>query len=331
MTCEVLASLVAQHLRLSGPAATFAWQGGEPTLAGLDFFRQVVSYQARYGSKGQMVANSLQTNGLVLNQDWARFLSQYHFLVGVSLDGPEEIHNLWRVDPWGRGSFASALAAIMLLRRYSVEINALAVVHHYSVSSPERVLNFFFDMGLRYVQFVPVLDRRPDGSLTEYSLSDDEYGEYLCRLFDVWYNTGHPQMSVRLFDNLIAIAAGQPSQLCEIGGDCDSYYVVEYNGDVYPCDFFVAEPYSLGNLMRQPLLALLTSERRRSFAQSRRQISGECSSCRWWPICRSGCLRYRHAADGSTIGKNYFCGAMCTFLSHAWERIEQLAAKIRPD
>ena len=339
MAREVLASLVAQHLRLAGPVASFAWQGGEPTLAGLDFFRQVVSFQSRYGASGQVVANALQTNGLALDRDWARFLAEYRFLVGVSLDGPAEWHDPWRADPSGRGSFAPTLAALRLLRRYGVETNVLAVVHRYNAGLPEFLLDFFCDTGLRHLQFVPALDRGPDGSFTEYSLSSDQYGEFLCRLFDAWYNGGRPQVSIRLFDNLVAIAAGQGSHLCELGGGCGSYYVVEYNGDVYPCDFFVAEPYELGNLVHQPLPSILAGVRRRGFEQARQSSPPECLPCRWQPICRSGCLRYRYAADGSVRGKpavrfsatgsNYFCGAMRTFLSHTWARVELLAETAR--
>lgn len=321
MSREVLAALVAQHLRLS-PGATFAWQGGEPTLAGLDFFRAVVAYQARYGARGQIVANALQTNGLALDKDWARLLADYRFLVGLSLDGPQDVHDAWRSGPDG-GSFADVMAALALLRRYRVETNILAVVHRHNAGDIERSYRFLAEAGQRFLQFVPVVDRLPGGGLTEWSLAPGQWGECLCRLFDLWYSGGSPEVSVRLFDNLVAVAAGLPAESCEMLPRCDAYYVVEHNGDVYPCDFFVAPEQRLGNLLRQPLRDVLLGEARERFAAARRRLMlPECHDCRWLHLCHGGCPRYR--VDGAA----YLCDDMRRFYDYAWGRIAAVAARL---
>jgi uncharacterized protein len=328
MPRETLAALIAQHMRLPGPAAVFGWQGGEPTLAGLDFFRQVVNYQQRYGASGQIVANALQTNGVALDADWARFLARYRFLVGVSLDGPAEVHDRWRPAASGAPTYERVMAALAVLKRYRVETNVLAVVHAANWDRPEGTLAFFYEQGLRHLQFVPAVDRLPDGSLAEHSLPPEAYGEFLCRLFDAWYQDGHPEISIRYFDNLVGIAAGQGNEMCELGARCDTYYVVEHNGDVYPCDFFVDEPRRLGNLVRQPITEILGGPRRRAFADARQVIEDECRTCQWLPMCHGGCLRYRYVSSGSLTGPNWMCRATVTFLEHAWGRIQALATTL---
>lgn len=328
MSRETLAALVGQHLRLPGPAAVFGWQGGEPTLAGLDFFRQVVNFQKRYGTSGQVVCNALQTNGMALDADWARFLARYRFLVGVSLDGPPEVHDRWRPTHSGAPTYERVMAGISILRQYRVETNILAVVHAANAHLAETTLAFFHEQGLRHLQFVPAVDRLPDGSLAEHSVAPAAYGDFLCRLFDAWYQDGHPEVSIRLFDNLVGIAAGHPSEMCELAARCDSYYVVEHNGDVYPCDFFVDRPRYLGNLLHEPVTQILKSSRREAFASSRASLSDGCADCTWLPMCHGGCLRYRFASTGSLTGPNWMCEATIMLLEHAWERICALAAAL---
>jgi len=330
MSLEVLASVVAQHMRLAGPVATFGWQGGEPTLAGLDFFKQVVGLQQRFGHGGQIVANALQTNGLALDADWARFLAQYRFLVGISLDGPREVHDAWRVDPVGRGSFDRVMTAMRLLRRYHVETNVLAVVHRHNADRVETIMAFFHDQNVNFLQFVPALDRYPEQGITEYSITSTQYGEFLCRLFDLWYNNGKPEVSIRLFDNLLAVASGRPAEMCELAPRCDSYYVVEYNGDVYPCDFFVTTDNRLGNLMETPTEQILQSPRRTAFATGKEHLPEQCQECTWVGICHGGCLRFRYATSGNLKGSNYLCQAMRTFLEHSWDRLTTLASQVQP-
>lgn len=327
MSRELLSGLVAQHLRHSPDVAAFAWQGGEPALAGLDFYRQAVAYQARYGASGQLVSNSLQTNGLALDDEWGRFLARYRFLVGLSLDGPAEVHDAWRQDAQGRGSHAQAVAGLRLLRRHGVAANVLAVVHRHSTLDPERLLGFFHDEGVSRVQFIPALDR-VRGSLADHAVEPQQYADFLCALFDAWYNGGRPEVSVRLFDNLVARAAGLRPEMCELGGRCDSYVVVEYNGDVYPCDFFVAPEHYLGNIGQQPLSAILAAEGRLRFVFAREQVDEECSECPWLDICAGGCLRYRVAGEGVLQGRNYLCSATRAILEHAWDRLQLMASTL---
>jgi len=354
MTSPVLASLIAQHMRQAGPVATFAWQGGEPTLAGLAFFRQAVAFQSRYGRQGQAVANALQTNATLLDREWARLLERYRFLVGVSLDGPRQFHDPWRPTSQGAPSYDDVMRGITLLRTFGVAINVLAVVHAGNCSRPEERLAFFAENRLLHLQFIPAVDWLEDGSLAPPSLHPQAWAEFLCGLFDAWYNDGRAMLSIRLFDNLVSLAAGLPAETCEMLPLCDQYYVVEYNGDVYPCDFFVSAPNRLGNLVSQPLSDILNSDQARRFASAKGDLPAACSGCRWLPICQGGCPRFRRPAPvpgspemappspeplacarasgpiSASPKTMYLCGAMQLFLDHAWDRIQRLARNAIP-
>jgi uncharacterized protein len=244
------------------------------------------------------------------------------------------------------------MGAIGLLRSYGVATNILAVVHAGNCANPEDSLSFFTENNLTHLQFIPAVDRNPDGTLAEHSLSASQWGEYLCRLFDAWYNEGHPWVSIRLFDNLIALAAGRPAETCEMMSSCDQYYVAEHNGDVYPCDFYVFEPYRLGSLVSRPLVEIVNSDKARKFARAKNDLPTACTDCRWLAACQGGCPRLRlpderqaQLAGGDsrrTLSDNagraspvtampegaYLCQANRVFLEHTFERIKRLAAGI---
>ena len=253
----VLAAFMRQYMEYVADAhvASFAWQGGEPTLAGLDFFERVVALEAESASGGMTIANALQTNAVLLDDRWGEFLRQYSFLVGVSLDGPEEVHDSIRRDRGGHGSFRRVMAGIEALRRHQVEFNILCVVGPHNVGRARDLMRFFRAEGFSHLQFIPAMafqSVEPDVP-AEYLITPTEYGDFLVELFDEWYQQGFPTVSVRTFDSIIQSYLGIPNDLCIYSERCDSGIVVEYNGDVYPCDFYVHPGWRLGNIMEESL------------------------------------------------------------------------------
>lgn len=332
MSDEVLEALVRQTMALSGQHASFSWQGGEPTLMGLQFFERVVSLQHQYG-RGRAVSNGLQTNATLLNDEWGRFLRRYRFLVGVSLDGPDVMHDAHRVDHAGQGSFQRVLHGVNILRRHDVAFNILAVLTRQNAGDPETLFRFFLAQDLRHLQFIPCAEPDPvTHDLAPFSISADEYGEFLCRIFDLWLKDGQPTAYVRFFDELlIAYVTGQhPS--CLHRERCGDYVVVEHNGDVYACDFFVEPAWRLGNLSETPLLELLQGERFKAFRQRKQGLAAECLRCEYLSLCHGGCPKYRLLANGDIASPDYFCAAYRRFFAHSAPTMRALAWRVtQPD
>ena len=330
MSPKVLRAFLRQYMLLAGPTPSFGWQGGEPTLAGLDFFRQVVKLQQRFGVSGQAVGNGLQTNGLLINPEWAHFLAQYNFLVGVSLDGPREVHNHYRYNAAGHGSWQRVMGALGLLHQYGVAFNILAVINNLTAQRPADIYSFFREQGFDFLQFIPCVERDPQsGEMAPFSVTPQQYGDFLCELFDLWWNDGEPEASIRTFENLLAPYLGQDGESCEHRERCGSYVVIEYNGDVYPCDFFVSKEWWLGNLLDTPLSQIIKSARAEEFSRVKEGPYAECEACPWDFICHHGCPRYRLGADGRFGQYHYLCSALKQFYTHADGRFRELATRIR--
>ena len=310
--------------------ASFAWQGGEPALAGLAFFERAVALQARHARPPMTIANSLQTNATLIDDAWATFLGTYDFLVGVSLDGPRQVHDALRQDVRGQGSFDRVLAGTRRLTAAGVAVNALAVVGPHNVGRPAELLAFLRDEGLSYVQFIPCMDFQGDDPHRppSFTVTPRQYGEFLVRLFDAWYNDGRPLVSVRLFDNFLQTYLGLPNELCVHGERCDSALIVEHNGDAFPCDFYVHADWRLGNVLERPLAAIATDARRLAFADGKRALPSECAACRWAGLCRGGCQRNRpRLADGSSR-PDVLCESYRALLEHADERFRALRDRV---
>ncbi len=320
MDDRTLRAMIASHMESAGRCASFGWQGGEPLLAGIDFFQKAVSYQEQYGSSGQLVSNNLQTNGTLLNDDWAKFFRRYNFFIGVSLDGPEAFHDAYRRFAGGNSSFRQALAGIQVLRKHQVDFSILTVVNDVTARKPRELYDFFLRQGIFRLQFIPCVEvDKKRGEKTDYSVGVKDYGEFLCSLFDVWYNKGNPAASIRLFENVLAIFAGLESEICEFHDRCGTYAVVEHNGDVYPCDFFVEEKWLLGNLVEEPLAEIIRSRKAETFNSAKQLSSSPCGRCPWNALCRCGCQHYR-----TKEGENYFCAAYNEFFSYTYKRFNRL-------
>ena len=315
MSPEVLDTLIQQGMALERRHATFGWQGGEPTLAGLDFFQRVVELQKKYGTSGQAVSNGMQTNGLLLDPDWARFLREYHFLVGISLDGPARYHDHYRTFLNGSPTQERVMQVCRMLRQYRVEFNILAVVNRLTANHGAEIYDYFVSQGFDFLQFIPCVEIDPaTGELTDFAVSPEQFGDFLCAVFDRWYNGGNPQTSIRDFEAILAVYLGQPAPLCCYQEHCGSYVVVEYNGDLYPCDFLVREDLYLGNLMETSLEEVFASAALKRFAEAKADPRPECQACAWLPYCHQGCPRFVHAIGHR---QHYLCRAYQRFFAHS--------------
>lgn len=330
MKDDILEKFIASVMEYSaGGPCIFSWQGGEPLLAGIDFYKKVVELQSFYGKNGQIVSNTVQTNGILIDEQFMEFFGKYNVFVGLSLDGPADIHNFYRKYPSGRGTFKEVMAKARLMRKNKIEFNVLSTIGEETSEYPEKIYKFLVSEGFRYLQFIPAVDRKR-GKVRNFSLKPETYGEFLCRLFDVWWNNGKPAASVRFFDNIMEILIGLEPGACSLKKRCGEYLVVEHNGDVYPCDFFVNPSFKIGNVADTPF-SLLVEKASNSFGIYKKEASqDECSECRWQFICNNGCLWHRWVASGDIKNgaADYFCAAYKRFFAHSIEKLEVLAGKI---
>lgn len=334
MSLRILEETISQGLQQAPQHISFCWQGGEPTLMGLPFFRKVVEFQKKYGA-GKSVGNGLQTNGVLINQEWAEFLGRYNFLVGLSLDGPEHIHDHYRFAKNGKGTWGKVNAAARVLLDSGVETNALIVVNDYSANYPEEIYQFHKEIGINYMQFIPCVETdlsMPDKA-AGFSVSAEKYGDFLNKNFDLWYadiKDRVAETSVRYFDSVFHNYVGLVAPDCTLAQVCGSYVVVEYNGDVYSCDFFVENDWKLGNVMTHRLDEMLNSSRQAEFRNMKAELPQECKICEWLEKCWGGCTKDR-IRDLRDNGVNHFCLSYKMFFEHADNRLTELAAQWKVD
>lgn len=310
MPSEVLKKILESFLSLGFEESIITWQGGEPTLAGIDFFRSAITYQQTFAGRGKTIGNALQTNGALIDQEWAHFLAQNLFLVGLSLDGPKHIHDGAR----GQGTWTKAMRAAETLRQYEVPINVLTVVHKDNADKAAEIYTFLRENDFAHLQFIPAVDFHKDGTLCPHTLSPDKYGRFLCDLFDIWLQNGDMgTVAIRFFDAVVENALGyQNCSLCSISQHCPPYLVVEWNGDVYPCDFFVNSQDKLGNVLIDSWTDIM--QRRGPFEQLKTDLPVDCHQCDWLRLCRGGCPKDRIGQDGRP--KSHLCYGYQTFFSH---------------
>ncbi len=325
MSNAVLEALIQQLMDQQTPHLSIGWQGGEPTLMGLSFYRKAVSLMERYG-QGQSVANGLQTNGLLIDREWAEFLRDYQFMVGLSIDGPEHIHNHSRSNSAGGGSWRQAVKAAALLLQHGVLVNVLTVVTPYSVQFPEEIYAFHKAQGLNYMQFIPCIETYPGGSDSS-ALNAAAYGEFLMRLFEIWladFVNGVPTTSIRWFEALLLGYAGLAPTECTLLEKCGSTLVVEHTGDVFACDFFVEPAWKLGNLLETPLISLFNSRQQTHFGGMKAALAAGCKTCAWKRQCRGGCTRDRLRSPYPD-GRSRLCEAYMSFFAYSDAHFRQLA------
>lgn len=331
---ETLETLVREAIAYADGSLTFAFQGGEPTLAGLDFFQKAVELQQKYNNKKLQIENTIQTNGLLIDEKWARFLGEHRFLVGLSLDGPKKMHDRYRKDAGGQDTFARIMHSVQLLEQYQVDYNVVTVVTNDTAKQASVLYKFWKRNHYPFVQFIPCMDeiKRQDGTQERsiYAVEPEQYGKFLCELFDLWYAdfVAGEAMDVRMFSNLAQMAAGYPAEECGMNGCCNCYFVVEGDGSVYPCDFYCMDAWKLGTV-NDGFVQMKTSEKAKAFVEASRPVCAACQECPYFSLCRGGCRRWREPFVDGKPGLNQLCSAYRMFFAHAAERMERLGVYIR--
>ncbi len=329
MSDEVLTALVEGYLQTPQPQHVFGWQGGEPLLMGFDFFRQAVDLQQKLGLPGSVVANGLQTNGTLITPDLSRLFADYRFLLGVSLDGPEPIHDHYRRNADGAGTYDRVRRGIDCLQRHEVSFNILTLVTSHPARRAEEIYRFHCAQGYRFQQYIPCVEYGMDGKAVPWTVGERDWGRFLCDLFDAWYPQDVRRISIRLFDSILARLVDDAISVCHFGTDCRQYFVVEHNGDIYPCDFFVEADWRLGNLQTDSWAELQASPLYRKFGEQKACWNSRCATCRWVGICAGDCLKHRLCGGQVAEGVSRLCGGWQMFYEHTAERFERLAEEIR--
>ena len=329
MSDEVLAKFVKDYMQLNFPVVGFAWQGGEPTLMGVDFFRRAVELQKKYGSNGQEVSNTLQTNGVLLDDNWCRFLHENKFLLGISIDGPKEFHDKYRVDHSGSGTFDKVMRGIKNCQKHKVEFSALVLLNNKNVEHPDTLFNFLIENELTYLQFIPCVETGPaTGSIADFSITPKQYGDFLCRLFDLWYEYGLEKLNIREFDSLVTYFVLGKHTICAYSKQCAGFVVIEHSGDAFCCEFFVEPEWRLGNILETPLEKLAAGSKKRTFARDKENLCNKCLVCRYLDVCRGGCMKDRARLNAEDSVENYFCESYKQFFDYTIPRFMQIAAAI---
>lgn len=328
MTLDTLEEIVKKSLEYADRNCGFAFQGGEPTLIGLDFYKELIRLQKKYNTKGVHIDNSIQTNAYHLGEDWAEFLAENHFLVGVSLDGVKLTHDAYRINAEEKETFGDIMATVELFNRYHVEYNILTVVNRRTAEKIRRIYAFYQKNHFHYLQFIACLDPLgEEPGKREYSLTPELYGQFLIDLFDLWYldlQQGK-QPYIRQFENYVSILMGYEPESCEQRGVCSIQHVIEADGSVYPCDFFVMDEYRIGNLNEDDYETIDKNGMENGFLQESLDIPDQCRQCQYYPICRGGCRRNRM---GQPDHLNYFCKSYKMFFGAALPRLQEIAARI---
>ena len=324
MSDETLEILVRRVFDEAEGEAGFAFQGGEPTLAGLDFYKKLAVLEEKYNTRRLPVQHSIQTNGTRIDDEWAAFFHDHGYLVGLSLDGDRALHDGCRLDVRGNGTFDTVLHAAKLLEKHKAEFNILCTVTNFVARHPDRVYRFFKQNGFRYLQFTPCLDSFDAKTPSPYALTAKRYASFLKTVFDRYYEDYRKgdYVSVRLFDNLVRMTRGERPEQCGMLGTCTANFILEADGSVYPCDFYMFETYRMGNIRDLPFSALRESEPARRFVDESLKTKDECASCRFFPLCHGGCRRYRE--------KNVFlfCEAYKDFFAYAAPRLVEIGRSL---
>jgi uncharacterized protein len=331
MSDEVLEQMIRGYMSTPQPAWSFGWQGGEPTLMGVPFFRRVTELQERHGRPGASVSNGLQTNATLVDDELAEHLAKYRFLVGVSIDGPAALHDVHRRTIDGRGSHQRVLRGLETLRRHGVEFNVLVLVNRANAERPADVYRYLRDLGVRYHQYIPCVEVDAAGRPQPYSVDGPSWGSFLCGIFEEWTRGDVRTVSVRQFDSVLAMLVDGLPNVCTMGTDCRQYFVVEHNGDVYPCDFFVTRELRLGNVMSDSWEDLGRSPVYAAFGEQKKLWSAECAPCPWLRVCAGDCLKHRLAGSGDPRNISLLCEGWKQFYARSMPVFEALAAGIRRD
>ena len=320
MSIELLEEYIRQYIAaVETPVVSFCWHGGEPLIAGLPFFRKAVELQRKYAN-GKRIENSLQTNGTLVNEEWCQFFYENQFLIGLSLDGTPPVHDTYRKDAGGHPTFEKVLRAAAMMQHFHVDFNILATVNHQSVGRGKEVYQFLRQLS-PFIQFLPVVEEG-------LGVTGQEYGDFMCDVYDEWRKTDIGRVYVQLFDVTLEQWCGHAASLCALGETCGDSMVVEHNGDVYCCDHFVAPEYKMGNILHpgESLSELKKSQIRFDFsARKFAELPGQCRKCQWLFLCHGGCMEHRlmNTRKGEDH-LNSFCKGYKMFFEHTESDMRQM-------
>lgn len=328
MSLETLEQVIKRAFDFAEGQCTFAFQGGEPTLIGLPFFMKMVELVKTYNTKHIKINYALQTNGYRLSKEWGIFLKKHNFLVGLSLDGTIHSHNAYRKTIAGKGTFKEIMDTAHMFNAQKVDFNILTVVNSKTATAILKIYAFYKKYNFKYLQFIPCLDPFEEASgQKDYSLTPEKYGQFLCELFDLWYSdlTQGRMISIRLFDNYIGMLKGIQPESCDMCGVCSIQHVVEADGSIYPCDFYVFEKYRLGNVFKDSLVEMHSKRMELKFIEESIVTNPECHACKYYFLCRGGCKRHRMMSGDDDYQINYFCFSYKKFFAYAEERLIRIS------
>lgn len=332
MTLETANSIITRVFETAkkNDVITFAFQGGEPTLVGKDFFKKFIELVKENNKHNIYIHYAIQTNGLLIDDEWINLFKENKFLVGISIDGDKNTHDLHRIDADKKGTWSKVTKAVTNLLNAGVDVNVLCVVTKLCARSPQKVYNSIKKLGIKHIQMIACLDplEQERGNMP-YSLLPNDYGKFLCKLFDIWYNDWKTNnyISIRLFEDFVHLALGMPPTTCATSGCCGSYYVIESDGSVYPCDFYALDEWKMGNINTNTLYELSQSPQAIKFLNNGSKKPNNCTNCRWCNICNGGCKRDWIKNDN--IFNNYFCESFKMFFEYSESRIIEIANSCR--
>ena len=318
----------------------FNWHGGEPLLAGLDFYRKAMAFQKKYAD-GKHIHNTLQTNATLITREWAEFFRANNFLIGVSLDGPQNVHDRYRGGKGGASVFDRVIKGIMELYRAGVQYNVMATVNRQSEGRGLEIYQFLKSAGTRFIQFMPVLEHTKDGLIVDpqvqgariapWSVSPEGYGRFLCDIFDYWVRNDVGKVFVNQFDAVLACWCGAQPGICALAQTCGGNSIIEHNGDLYPCDHFVYEGYKIGNVLETDLRTLMNSTKQVRFGLDKRNaLPDECLKCQWFFTCHGECPKHRfNTTDKGETGLNALCEGYKLFFSHVAPYMEKMKSLLQ--
>lgn len=331
MDDDTLERMISSFMAVPMPQHAFGWQGGEPTLMGVEFFRRATQLQQQHGREGAVVANGLQTNATLITDEFARHLAEYRFLVGVSLDGPAEIHDHYRLAINGTGSHADVLRGIGRLQEQGVEFNILVLVNDHNVTQARRVYEYLGERGYFFQQYIPCVEFGPDAAQLPFTITGRQWGDFLCELYDTWIAHDTRKVSIRLFDSIIAYLVDGARTVCNMGHNCCQYFVVEHNGDIYPCDFFVESDLRIGNIADMSWQEAADSGVYRNFGARKAAWNEACDTCPHLTICAGECLKHRMYGGNAPRNLSWLCAGWKQFYDHAMPGMRRLAEEVKAE
>lgn len=348
ITDTLLEKFVKEYIEAqTTPSVLFTWHGGETLMRPLSFYKRAMQVQQRY-ARGRRIDNCIQTNGTLLNDEWCKFFKENNWLVGVSIDGPQEFHDEYRKTTGGRPTFLQVMKGINLLNKHGVEWNALAVVNDFNADYPLDFYHFFKEIGCRYIQFTPIVERlvnRTDGltlapgmqgdgqGVTDFSITAEQWGNFLCTIFDEWVKNDVGEYFIQLFDATLANWVGQAPSICTMAKECGHAGVMEFNGDVYSCDHFVYPEHKLGNLHDKTITEMMYSDQQKEFSKMKHQmLPQQCRECNYLFACHGECPKNRFINDKyGNYGLNYLCSGYYKFFKHVTPYMDFMKGELEAD